>query len=63
VIEVVVDQEIPPVPPHIKKMLGKKAAMAMLKGDPEPGLIPKGVRQKAYEFIEGAKEKLPGGGR
>jgi hypothetical protein len=51
------------VPPHIKKMLGKKAAMAMLKGDPEPGLIPKGVRQKAYEFIEGAKEKLPGGGR
>jgi pyruvate dehydrogenase (quinone) len=63
VIEVVVDQEIPPVPPHIKKMLGKKAAMAMLKGDPEPGLIPKGARQKAYEFIEGAKEKLPGGGR
>ncbi|MGB8995380.1 MAG: thiamine pyrophosphate-requiring protein, partial [Pseudonocardiaceae bacterium] len=35
VLEVVTDPEIPPIPPHIKKELGKKSAKAMLKGDPE----------------------------
>src|SRR3954451_18734506 len=59
--EVVVDPEIPPVPPHIKKELGKKAATAMIKGDPEEiGIITKGVKQKVVEFTESIKEKLPG---
>jgi pyruvate dehydrogenase (quinone) len=62
VLEVVVDPEIPPIPPHIKKMLGKKAATAMIKGDPEEvGVINKGARQKMHEFTESIKESLPGG--
>jgi pyruvate dehydrogenase (quinone) len=61
VLEVVVDPEIPPVPPHIKKSLGKKSAKAMLKGDPEEaGVIAKGAKQKLSEFVESAKEALPG---
>jgi pyruvate dehydrogenase (quinone) len=62
VLEVVVDPEIPPIPPHIKKELGKKAATAMLKGDPEEmGVITKGVKQKMHEFTESIKSKLPNG--
>ncbi|HEY3893844.1 MAG TPA: thiamine pyrophosphate-requiring protein [Pseudonocardiaceae bacterium] len=62
VLEVVTDPEIPPIPPHIKKELGKKSATAMLKGDPEEvGVITKGVKQKLHEFTESVKEKLPGG--
>ena len=62
VLEVVTDPEIPPIPPHIKKELGKKSAKAMLKGDPEEaGVITKGVKQKVHEFTESVKEKLPGG--
>jgi pyruvate dehydrogenase (quinone) len=62
VLEVVTDPEIPPIPPHIKKELGKKSAKAMLKGDPEEvGVITKGVKQKMHEFTESVKEKLPGG--
>ena len=62
VLEVVTDPEIPPIPPHIKKELGKKSAKAMLKGDPEEvGVITKGVKQKLHEFTESVKEKLPGG--
>jgi pyruvate dehydrogenase (quinone) len=64
VLEVVTDPEIPPIPPHIKKELGKKSATAMLKGDPEEvGVITKGVKQKLHEFTESVKEKLPGGER
>ncbi len=62
VLEVVTDPEIPPIPPHIKKELGKKAATAMVKGDPEEvGVIAKGVKQKVHEFTESVKAKLPGG--
>ncbi len=62
VLEVVTDPEIPPIPPHIKKELGKKSAKAMLKGDPEEvGVITKGVKQKVHEFTESVKAKLPGG--
>ncbi|MGB8961698.1 MAG: thiamine pyrophosphate-requiring protein, partial [Pseudonocardiaceae bacterium] len=61
VLEVVTDPEIPPIPPHIKKELGKKSAKAMLKGDPEEvGVITKGVKQKVHEFTESVKEKLTG---
>jgi pyruvate dehydrogenase (quinone) len=62
VLEFKTDQEIPPIPPHIKKMLGKKSAKAMVKGDPEAGgVIAKGTVQKVHEFTEAIKEALPGG--
>jgi pyruvate dehydrogenase (quinone) len=63
VLEVVVDQEIPPIPPHIKKMQAKKAAKALREGDPEAwGIFEKGAKQKAHEFTESMKQRLPGGG-
>ncbi|HET7325732.1 MAG TPA: thiamine pyrophosphate-requiring protein [Nocardioidaceae bacterium] len=62
VLEVVVDPEIPPIPPHIKKMQVKKAAKALREGDPEAwGITIKGAKQKMHEFTESAKDKLPGG--
>jgi pyruvate dehydrogenase (quinone) len=61
VLEVKVDPEIPPIPPHIKKDLAKKSARAMLKRDPEEaGVIAKGAKQKLHEFTESVKEALPG---
>ena len=61
VLEVVVDPEIPPIPPHIKKELGKKSATAMIKGDPEEvGVITKGAKQKVHEFTESVRSALPG---
>jgi len=61
VLEFKTDQEVPPIPPHIKKMLGKKAAKAMLKGDPEEaGVIVEGAKQKLHEFTESVKTALPG---
>jgi pyruvate dehydrogenase (quinone) len=61
VLEVKTDPEIPPMPPHITKELGKKSAKAMLKGDPEEaGVIAKGARSKVHEFTESIKEALPG---
>jgi len=62
VLEVVVDDEVPPIPPHIKKMQAKKAAKAMKKGDPEMfGIVEKGAKQKMHEFTESAKTSLRGG--
>jgi pyruvate dehydrogenase (quinone) len=62
VLEVKVDPEIPPIPPHIKKMQAKKAAKALRKGDPEAwGITKKGAKQKIHEFTESVKETLPGG--
>ena len=64
VLEVVVDPEIPPIPPHIKKELGKKSATAMIKGDPEEvGVITKGAKQKMHEFTESVRSALPGKGK
>jgi pyruvate dehydrogenase (quinone) len=61
VLEFKTDPEIPPIPPHIKKELGKKSAAAMLKGDPEEaGVILHGTRQKMHEFTESIREALPG---
>jgi pyruvate dehydrogenase (quinone) len=61
VLEVVVDREIPPIPPHIKKMQAKKVAKAMKKGDPEMfGITTKGAKQKMHEFTESAKSSLRG---
>jgi pyruvate dehydrogenase (quinone) len=57
VLEVKVDPEIPPLPPHIRKEQAKKMAEAMVKGDPERvGVMEKALRGKLEEF----KESLPG---
>lgn len=64
VLEVVVDSEIPPVPPHIKKAQAKKVAKALRQGDPEAwGIVTKGAKQKMHEFTESVKETLPGENR
>ena len=64
VLEVVVDPEIPPVPPHIMTMQLEHAAKAVAKGDPETlGIAEKGVKQKAHEFTESIKSHLPGSHR
>ncbi|HET7328190.1 MAG TPA: thiamine pyrophosphate-requiring protein [Nocardioidaceae bacterium] len=58
VLEFKVDQEVPPIPPHIKSMQAKKAAKAIAKGDPEAaGVVATGARQKLTEFYA----KLSGG--
>ena len=61
VLEVVVDNEIPPVPPHIKYEQAKKVAQALRQGDPEAwGITTKGAKQKMHEFAESLKGTLPG---
>jgi pyruvate dehydrogenase (quinone) len=60
VLEVRVDPEIPPLPPHIRVEQAKKMAEAMVKGDPERvGVMEKSLLGKVQEF----KESLPGRGR
>ena len=57
VLEVTVDPEIPPLPPHIRWEQAEKMAKAMAKGDPElVGVMEKSFRGKLQEF----KESLPG---
>jgi pyruvate dehydrogenase (quinone) len=57
VLEVKVDPEIPPLPPHITKMQAEEMAKAMMKGDPERiGVMQKSLLGKLQEFKEG----LPG---
>jgi pyruvate dehydrogenase (quinone) len=56
-LEVKVDPEIPPLPPHITRMQAEKMAKAMVKGDPErTGVMQKSLLGKLAEF----KESLPG---
>ncbi|GHD93372.1 thiamine pyrophosphate-requiring protein [Streptomyces naganishii] len=56
VLEFKVDDEIAPIPPHIMKEQGEKAAKAAVR-DPEGlGIAAKGMRQKLTEFAE----HLPG---
>jgi len=57
VLEVKVDPEIPPLPPHITVEQAKKMAKAMVKGDPERvGVMEKSLLGKLAEF----KESLAG---
>ncbi len=57
VLEVKVDPEVPPLPPHITTTQAKKMARAMVKGDPEAvGVMEKSFLGKLQEF----KESLPG---
>jgi pyruvate dehydrogenase (quinone) len=54
VLEVVVDPEIPPRPPHSTTTQAKKMAQAMLDGDPERGgVMEKAMREKLREFLPG----------
>ncbi len=54
VLEVVVDPEIPPLPPHITAEQTKKMARAMVKGDPDAaGVMTKSLRAKLEEFLPG----------
>jgi pyruvate dehydrogenase (quinone) len=54
VLEVVVDPEIPPLPPHVTVTEAKKMARAMVKGDPERvGVTEKSLRGKLEEFLPG----------
>jgi pyruvate dehydrogenase (quinone) len=56
VLEFKTDPEVPPLPPHIKKDLGKKSAKAELHDPEKVGLARHGFRQKMTEYYE----KLPG---
>lgn len=55
VLEVVVDKDIPPVPPHIKKMMAKKTAKAVVKDPDRVSIAKKGAKQKMHEFTESIK--------
>jgi len=56
-LEVKVDPEVPPLPPHIRMEQAKKMAEAMVKGDPER----RGVMEKSLlGKLEELKESLPG---
>ncbi|EHR49373.1 thiamine pyrophosphate-dependent enzyme, possible carboligase or decarboxylase [Saccharomonospora marina XMU15] len=56
VLEFKVDQEIPPLPPHIKMEQGKKSAKAIVSDPEKVGVAARGFRQELVEFFE----KLPG---
>lgn len=58
VLEVVVDKDIPPVPPHIKKMMAKKTAKAVVKDPDRVNIAKKGAKQKMHEFTESIKETV-----
>jgi pyruvate dehydrogenase (quinone) len=52
VLEVKVDPEVPPLPPHITREQAKKMTKAMLSGDPEfTGVMEKSLRGKLAEFL------------
>jgi pyruvate dehydrogenase (quinone) len=56
-LEVKVDPEVPPLPPHVTTTQAKKMAKAMVKGDPErAGVMEQTLRHKLEEL----KESLPG---
>ena len=58
VLEAVVDDEVAPLPPHVKYQQAKKMALAMAKGDPQAvGVMETSLKQKFIEF----KEALTGG--
>lgn len=51
-LDVYVDPDMPPIPPHATFDQAKKSAQAMLKGDPNVvGVMVQGVKTKAQEFL------------
>ncbi len=61
VLEVVVDKDIPPVPPHIKTQMAKKTAKALAKDPDRVSLAKKGAKQKIHEFTESVKSSVSKG--
>jgi len=59
VLEVKVDPEIPPLPPHVTKVQARDMAKAMVKGDPERGGV---VEKSLLGKLQELKESLPGRG-
>jgi pyruvate dehydrogenase (quinone) len=56
VLEVVVDRNVPPLPPHIKLDMAKKMGMALIGGDDDAGgIMEKSLKGKLAEL----KQKLP----
>lgn len=54
VLDVRVDPDIPPIPPHATFEQAKQSAEAMIKGDEDIwGVMKKGIKVKAQEFIPG----------
>lgn len=58
VLEVVVDPDVPPVPPRIEKMVAKNTAKAMIKDPDRVSVVAKGAKQKMHEFTESAKQSV-----
>jgi pyruvate dehydrogenase (quinone) len=58
VLEVVVDPDIPPVPPQIRMDVAKNTAKAMLKDPDRVSIATKGAKQKMHEFTESAKQAV-----
>lgn len=58
VLEVVVDPNIPPVPPQIRKEMAKKTAKAALKDPDRVSMTTHGAKQKMHEFTESAKQAV-----
>ena len=57
-LEVVVDPDIPPVPPHIEKLVAKNTAKAMIKDPDRVSIVTKGAKQKMHEFTESARQTV-----
>lgn len=52
VIDVYVDPDMPPIPPHATFEQAKDSAKSMLKGDPNfVGVMKQGIKTKAQEFL------------
>lgn len=58
VLEVIVDPDIPPVPPHIKKTQAKMTAKALAKDPDRASVATKGAKEKMHEFTESARETV-----
>jgi len=61
VLEVVVDADVPPIPPHITTKQAKAVVGALRQGDPDAwGILVTGAKQKIHEFTESVAGALPG---
>lgn len=56
VLDVRVDPDVPPIPPHATFAQAKASAEAMIKGDEDRwGVLKEGIKVKAQEFLPGRK--------
>lgn len=58
VLEVVVDADVPPVPPQIRSEMAKNTAKAVLRDPDRVSMTTKGAKQKMHEFTESAKQTV-----